>query len=103
MAPFTRRFCSSQGDQTVITVPGLCLAEGTEPGACAPEADPKAAMHDCFTNTDPTLRSAADELESSGLSVARRLGLIGQAFTFLLSGGIFRAVPWLRQELAPIR
>jgi len=45
------------------------------------------------------LRSAADELESSGLSVARRLGLVGSPFTFVLSGGIFRAVPWLRQEL----
>jgi N-acetylglucosamine kinase-like BadF-type ATPase len=45
------------------------------------------------------LRSAADELESSAISVARRLGLAGQAFPFLLSGGIFRAVPWLEQEL----
>jgi len=45
------------------------------------------------------LRAAADELEASGLSVARRLGLIGEAFTFVLSGGIFRAVPWLREEL----
>ena len=45
------------------------------------------------------LRAAADELEASGLSVARRLGLIGQSFTFVLSGGIFRAVPWLREEL----
>jgi len=45
------------------------------------------------------LRSAADELESSGLSVARRLGLVPEPFVFVLSGGIFRAVPWLRQEL----
>jgi N-acetylglucosamine kinase-like BadF-type ATPase len=45
------------------------------------------------------LRSAADELESSALSVARRLGLIGEPFAFILSGGIFRAVPWLEQEL----
>jgi len=45
------------------------------------------------------LRAAADELEGSGLSVARRLGLVGQSFTFLLSGGIFRAVPWLKDEL----
>ena len=45
------------------------------------------------------LRGAADELEGSGLSVARRLGLVGQSFTFLLSGGIFRAVPWLKDEL----
>jgi N-acetylglucosamine kinase-like BadF-type ATPase len=45
------------------------------------------------------LRSAATELEASGLTVARRLGLIGSPFTFVLSGGIFRAVPWLREEL----
>jgi hypothetical protein len=25
--------------------------------------------------------------------------LIGSPFTFVLSGGIFRAVPWLREEL----
>jgi N-acetylglucosamine kinase-like BadF-type ATPase len=45
------------------------------------------------------LRAAADELESFGLSVARRLGLIGEPFVFVLSGGIFRAVPWLSEEL----
>ncbi len=46
------------------------------------------------------LRTAADELEGSALSVARRLDLPGRAFTFILAGGIFRAVPWLQQELA---
>lgn len=45
------------------------------------------------------LRAAADELESSGLSVARRLDLVGEPFTFILGGGIFRAVPWLNEEL----
>ena len=45
------------------------------------------------------LRSAADELEGSGVSVARRLGMVGEVFTFILSGGIFRAVPWLQDEL----
>src|SRR5687767_10159266 len=45
------------------------------------------------------LRAAADELEGSGMSVARRLGLIGKPITYVLSGGIFRAVPWLRDEL----
>ena len=45
------------------------------------------------------LRAAANELESAAMSVARRLGLVGQAFPFILSGGIFRAVPWLEQEL----
>jgi N-acetylglucosamine kinase len=45
------------------------------------------------------LRSAADELEASALSVARRLGLVEEPFAFVLSGGIFRAVPWLQEEL----
>jgi len=45
------------------------------------------------------LRAAANELESGALSVARRLGMVGQPFTFILAGGIFRAVPWLQEEL----
>jgi N-acetylglucosamine kinase-like BadF-type ATPase len=60
-------------------------------------------VHEAFQKGDSAaigiLRAAANELESSGLSVARRLGLIGQPFAFVLSGGIFRAVPWLREEL----
>jgi N-acetylglucosamine kinase-like BadF-type ATPase len=56
-----------------------------------------------FSQGDPVaigiLRGAADELEASALSVARRLGLIGSAFPFVLAGGIFRAVPWLHEEL----
>ncbi|HYT67801.1 MAG TPA: BadF/BadG/BcrA/BcrD ATPase family protein [Vicinamibacterales bacterium] len=46
------------------------------------------------------LRGAVDQLESAALSVARRLELIGSDFPFVLSGGIFRAVPWLEEELA---
>jgi len=46
------------------------------------------------------LRSAADQLESSALSVAKRLELVGSEFPFVLSGGIYRAVPWLEKELA---
>ena len=45
------------------------------------------------------LRAATNELEASALSVARRLELIGQPFVFILAGGIFRAVPWVQQEL----
>ena len=56
-----------------------------------------------FSKGDPVaigiLRGAADELEASALSVAQRLDMVGQAFTFILAGGIFRAVPWLEQEL----
>jgi N-acetylglucosamine kinase-like BadF-type ATPase len=45
------------------------------------------------------LRGAANELESAALSVARRLELVGKSFVFILAGGIFRAVPWLADEL----
>ena len=46
------------------------------------------------------LRAAADHLESSAVSVARRLELVSSEFPFVLAGGIFRAVPWLEEELA---
>lgn len=46
------------------------------------------------------LRGAANELEASAMSVARRLGLVGQSFPFILAGGIFKAVPWLNDELS---
>jgi len=46
------------------------------------------------------LRSAVDELESFALSVATRLELVGTEFPFVMAGGIFRAVPWLEEELA---
>jgi N-acetylglucosamine kinase-like BadF-type ATPase len=46
------------------------------------------------------LRGAANELEAAAISVARRLDLFGTPFTFILAGGIFRAVPWLQEELA---
>jgi N-acetylglucosamine kinase-like BadF-type ATPase len=60
-------------------------------------------VHTAFEDGDAAaggiLRSAADELEGAALSVARRLDLTGEAFRFVLSGGIFRAVPWLEAEL----
>ncbi len=56
-----------------------------------------------FGQEDPAavgiLRAAADELESAGVSVSSRLGMADDPFVFLLAGGIFRAVPWLRDEL----
>jgi N-acetylglucosamine kinase-like BadF-type ATPase len=61
-------------------------------------------VHQAFTRGDEVavgiLRGAANELESSALSVARRLDLVGQAFAFILAGGIFKAVPWLKDELS---
>jgi hypothetical protein len=54
----TKRFCSSQGDQSVINVPGVCLATGTEPGAClgqddTPSSPTFGAIQDCNTSTTP--------------------------------------------------
>jgi N-acetylglucosamine kinase-like BadF-type ATPase len=46
------------------------------------------------------LRAAADQLESFGMSVARRLEIVGSEFPFVFAGGMFRAVPWLEEELA---
>lgn len=61
-------------------------------------------VQQAFAEGDETaagiLRGAATELEGAALSVARRLDLVNDAFSFILSGGIFRSVPWLGQELA---
>lgn len=67
-----------------------------------------AALAQCvqgaFSDGDPVaigiLRGSADQLESSALSVARRLEIVGSEFPFVLSGGMFRAVPWLEEELS---
>jgi N-acetylglucosamine kinase-like BadF-type ATPase len=66
-----------------------------------------AALAQCvqtaFTSGDAVaigiLRGCADELESLALSVARRLELVGTRFPFVLAGGIYKSVPWLREEL----
>ena len=61
------------------------------------------SVQEAFTAGDEAasgiLQSAATELEGAALSVARRLGLTEESPTFVLSGGIFRAVPWLAGEL----
>jgi N-acetylglucosamine kinase-like BadF-type ATPase len=63
-----------------------------------------ASVHQAFLDGDEPaagiLRGAAGELEGAAISVARRLQLTAEPFTFLLAGGIFRAVPWLEHELA---
>jgi N-acetylglucosamine kinase-like BadF-type ATPase len=46
------------------------------------------------------LERAAEELVLAAGSVTSRLEMRGDAFTFYLSGGIFRVVPWLVDELA---
>jgi glucosamine kinase len=45
------------------------------------------------------LERAADELVLAAGSVASRLNMRGDLFTFFLAGGIFRVVPWLSREL----
>jgi len=45
------------------------------------------------------LERAAEELVLGARSVTTRLEMRGDAFTFFLSGGAFRVVPWLADEL----
>lgn len=45
------------------------------------------------------LERAAGELAAAAGAVATRLEMRGDAFAFLLAGGVFRAVPWLVAEL----
>src|SRR4051794_35566134 len=45
------------------------------------------------------LERAADELVLAAQSVAARLEMRGDAFTFYLAGGVFRVVPWFSEEL----
>ncbi len=45
------------------------------------------------------LERAADELVMAAGSVAARLEMRGDAFPFILAGGLFRVVPWLVTEL----
>ena len=61
-------------------------------------------VQSAFTDGDAVaigiLRAAVDELESCALSVARRIAIVGSEFPFVLAGGMFRAVPWLQDELS---
>ena len=61
-------------------------------------------VHQAFAHGDEVaigiVRGAANELESSAMSVVRRLDLLGSRFPFILAGGIFKAVPWLHEELS---
>ena len=45
------------------------------------------------------LERAAEELVLAAQSVASRLEMRGDAFPFILAGGVFRVVPWLVEEL----
>jgi N-acetylglucosamine kinase-like BadF-type ATPase len=45
------------------------------------------------------LDGTARELTASSVSVASRLGMLQERFTFVLAGGIFRGLTWVRDEL----
>ena len=45
------------------------------------------------------LNRAADELMTAATAVMARLDLTDKAFTFVLAGGMFHAVPWLCDQL----
>jgi N-acetylglucosamine kinase-like BadF-type ATPase len=45
------------------------------------------------------LSRAADELITAATAVMTRLDLIGTPFTFVLAGGMFRALPWLCEQM----
>ena len=45
------------------------------------------------------LECAAEELVLAARSVASKLEMRGDAFTFFLAGGVFKVVPWLADEL----
>jgi N-acetylglucosamine kinase-like BadF-type ATPase len=45
------------------------------------------------------LRAAADELTRAAGSVIERLQMRGQAFRTVLSGGVFRVIPWLADDV----
>lgn len=74
---------------------------GMRPGAIAALA---AEVHGAFLEGDVVaagiLEVGVRELVSSAASVVARLRLEHERFTFVLSGGIFRAVPWMREQLA---
>jgi hypothetical protein len=52
----TKRFCSSQGDQSVISVPGVCYPAATDPSSTDPAVcdgiDATGSIFGCYTSTD---------------------------------------------------
>lgn len=60
----------------------------------------QAASEEGDTVACEILRVAARELVAAAGSVTAQLSMSGEAFTFVLAGGIFHAVPWLGDELS---
>jgi N-acetylglucosamine kinase-like BadF-type ATPase len=65
--------------------------------ALGPLVDRAAAQGDAVATR--ILEQAADELVLAARSVATRLEMRGDAFTFFLAGSVFRVVPWLAAHL----
>src|SRR5436190_833881 len=64
----TKRFCSSQGDQVVINVPGVCVTNATETGVCD-GVDATGSIFGCATSTSTTQpRTHYDEVITVYLS-----------------------------------
>jgi N-acetylglucosamine kinase-like BadF-type ATPase len=75
-------------------------AGGVRPGAVASFAsEVQAAFDEGDRPAEAILKAAVRELVLSAQSVVVQLGLAKQAFTFVLSGGMFRAVPWMTGQL----
>lgn len=60
----------------------------------------QAAADEGDTVAREILQVAARELVAAAGSVTAQLSMSAEAFTFVLAGGIFHAVPWLRDELS---
>lgn len=73
---------------------------GMRPGAIAALAS---EVQQAFAEGDRIaagiLENGVRELAASAASVVARLHLDDEPFTFVLAGGIFKAVPWMREQL----
>ncbi len=65
--------------------------------ALAPVVEEARARGDAMATA--ILEEAADELLGAGRSVADRLGMRDERFGFVLAGGVFKASPWLAEQL----
>lgn len=73
---------------------------GVRPGAIASLAgEVQAALDEGDEAAEVILRAAAREHLRAAASVVTRLGLEEEAFAFVLAGGMFRAVPWMADQL----
>lgn len=84
----------------VSRLPGIVYdreAPRVSVGALGPIVQQAAAQGDAVAAH--ILDRAARELVLAAQSVAARLAMRGEAFTFVLAGGVFRIVPWLVEEL----